>query len=388
MNTLNLHSLFHASINECFEDQISLKPGDRTELISARTTIRAQIRAEVTKRLKAAKVENAESISPKFITQGSYAYATLNAPARPPQQADLDDGVYVPLSYCEDTGSPRTVSRLLIEAIEAILSDLARRHGWQVDTKNPNCTRVVIAADKHVDVPIYSIPDDEFRKIAQDRFLLAKGLVSFSEFYLSEKLDDDWSAMPPRVRLAHKILGWLDSDPRPVKDWVETQVALKSEQLRRLMRYLKAWRDFQQWPVSDPKSILLMALADATLQRKVDARDDLALITVCSGIPDMLAAGRVEIPPLPGQDLSARLKEDGLKDELVRRIRQLHNLLRDCVQGRHTPEQVCRLLRDQFGPRFPNRPDRIRVESPEQTVRATAPRIIAPAPIVGRREAG
>lgn len=388
MNTLNLHGLFHASITECLEEQISLTSTDRTELLAARTAIRGHIRSEVTQRLKAAKVENAESISPKFITQGSYAYATLNAPARPPQQADLDDGVYVPLSYCEDTGSPKTVSRLLIEVIEAILSDLARRRGWAVDTTNPNCTRLIIARDKHVDVPIYSIPDDEFQRIAQDRFLLAKDSASFSEYYLSEKLDDDWSAMPPRVRLAHKVLGWLDSDPRPIKEWVETQVALKSEQLRRLMRYLKAWRDFQQWPASDPKSILLMALADATLERKIDGRDDLALLAVCSGIPDKLAAGAVEIPPIPGEDLSTRLKEDGLKDELIRRIRQLHDTLKRCVQGHHAPEEVCRLLREQFGPRFPNRPDRIRVETPEQTVRATAPRIIAPAPIVGRREAG
>lgn len=388
MNTLNLHWLFHASINECFEEQISLTSVDRTELLAARTTIRAHIRSEVTKRLKAAKVENAEKISPKFITQGSYAYGTLNAPARPPrQQADLDDGVYVPLSYCEDTGSPKTVSRLLLEIIESILSDLAEQRGWAIDSTNPNCTRLIIARDKHVDVPIYSIPDDEFRRIAQDRFLLAKDAVSFGEYYLSERLDDDWSLMPSRVRLAHKVLGWLDSDPRPIKDWVETQVALKSEQLRRLMRYLKAWRDFQQWPEGDPKSILLMALVDATLNRKVDGRDDLALIAVCSGIPDALT-GSVEIPALPGEDLAKRLNEDGLKDEFIRRVQHLHYTLKHCVQGRHSPEQVCRMLRDQFGSRFPDRPDRIRLESPEQTVHATAPRIIAPVPIVGRREAG
>ena len=62
--------------------------------------------------------------------------------------------------------------------------------------------------------------------------------------------------MPPRVRLAHKLLGWIDSDPRPIKEWIERQVLLKSDQLRRVIRYLKAWRDAQAWPKGDPKSLL------------------------------------------------------------------------------------------------------------------------------------
>lgn len=389
MNTLNLHALFHASIEDSLENHISITSADRVELLGARTAIRAHIRAQLSKRLKAARLdEDIENILPRFITQGSYAYKTINAPARRPQRADLDDGVYVPLSFCKESGSPKAVSRLLIEVIEAILVDLAKLRGWRVDNTNPNCTRLIVASDKHVDVPIYSIPDEEFQQIARDRFGLVKDAQSFNDYYMSDRLDDDWTLMPSRVRLAHKILGWLDSDPRPIKDWVETQVALKSEQLRRIMRYLKAWRDFQVWPASDPKSLLLMALADITLERKIDGRDDLALLTICAGIPKVLAAGPVEIAPLPGEDLSARLAKDALKDELMQRIRTLHELLDQCIQGRYSPEQACRLLRDQFGPRFPNRPERIRIEAPEQTVRATAPRIITPAPIVGRREAG
>ena len=388
MNTFNLHTLFHGTNTDAYEKRISLSTADREQLMAARTTIRREVRSQIAPRLRAAGVEKAEAIAPKFITQGSFAYRTVNAPAYPPrQQADLDDGLYVPLSFCEETGSPNLVSNLLIDTVEAILTGLAQRRGWSVDITNPNCTRVIIAHDKHVDMPIYSIPDGEFRRIAEARFSLAKSQVSFGEYFAGSDFDDIWEAMPARVRMAHKTKGWLDSDPRPIRDWVLTQVRLKSEQLRRLIRYVKAWRDHQNWPKSDPKSILLMALVDASLDRKIVGRDDLALIQVCSRIPALLR-GSVEIPAIPGEDLTKRLDEDGLRAELTQRIRDLHELLSACVKGRHTREEACRLLRVSFGLRFPNRPDRIRIEIPEAPVRARASRVVAATPFVGRQHSG
>jgi hypothetical protein len=58
------------------------------------------------------------------------------------------------------------------------------------------------------------------------------------------------------------------------------------------------------------------------------------------------------------------------------------------VGGRYTREEACRLLRQEFGSRFPQLPDRIREETPEEVVHAKEPRRIAAAPIVGRRIAG
>lgn len=390
MHSFNLHPLFNATITECYEERISLSSREKTDLMGARTTIRAHIRSQLPKLLAAARVdESRERIEPRFITQGSYAYGLINAPAHPPrQQADLDDGVYVPLSFCEDTGSPKAVSRLLIEFIEQLLIELASKMpGWSVKTNNPNCTRVIIAADKHVDVPVYSIPDAEFRKIAQYRYTLEKRAQAFDEYYRGADLDDVWEFMPERVRLAHKTSGWVDSDPRPIKDWIDRQALLKTDQLRRLIRYLKAWRDVQAWPQGDPKSILLMALVDATLERKIEGRDDLALIEVCRAIPARLQHA-VTIAPIPNEDLSKALDKDGIRDTFVQRIRGLHDVLAACVAGRHTREEVCRMLIRQFGTRFPKRPDRIREETPEAVVRAVEPRRIAAAPIVGRRVAG
>ena len=389
MHGMNLHPLFTAKIVDCFEEQIALSRAAKLDLLAARTVIRAHLRSELPKRLAAAHVDNPLARAAiRFITQGSYAYNLINAPARPPeQQADLDDGAYIPLTFCEDTGSPKAVSRLLIEASERSLTDLARKRGWSVDTKNPNCTRIIISVDKHVDVPLYSIPDEEFIKITEERHRLVKGQRAFDAYADSADMDDIWDVMPRRVRLAHKERGWVDSDPRPVRDWIEVQVKVKSEQLRRLIRYLKAWRDAQIWPAGDPKSLLIMALTNAGLEKMIEGRDDLALIAVCRTIPEQLT-GRVMIPALPGEDLAHPLITAGGAPLFISRISTLQSVLSESVRGRYPAPEVCRLLRQQFGPRFPDRPDRVGVETPEAVVHAVSPRRIPAAPIVGRRQAG
>jgi hypothetical protein len=389
MITHNLHSLFTSNHNDCFEEQISLTSTARAHLTDARKDLRDHLRADLPKRLAAQRLEeHAERVMPKFITQGSYAYRLLNAPARPPrQQADLDDGLYLPLSFCEDTGSPKAASKALIDLLETSIRMIASERHWHINTDNPNCTRIVIAPDQHIDVPLYSIPDHEFRAIVQKRHALAKSMLTLDSFAIADSLDDRWELMPPRVRLAHKLKGWLDSDPRPLKDWIERQVLLKTEQLRRVIRYLKAWRDAQSWPDGDPKSLLFMALADAALDRHISSRDDLALLQVCERIPVLLCRA-VSIPVIPEQDLTRALDEDEIRALFLQRIGNLQQTLSACISGRHAPSEACAMLRAQFGPRFPDRPDRIVAETPEATVHATAPRHISAAPMVGRRTSG
>ena len=39
-------------------------------------------------------------VEPRFFTQGSFSYKTINDPCWvPPQQMDLDDGCYLPLAF-------------------------------------------------------------------------------------------------------------------------------------------------------------------------------------------------------------------------------------------------------------------------------------------------
>jgi hypothetical protein len=82
------------------------------------------------------------------------------------------------------------------------------------------------------------------------------------------------ACLADKVLLAHRECNWMPSDPRPVKEWFLGEVEAKGEQFRRVVRYLKAFRDWR-WSSGGPASILLMAAA-APLFEKRDRRDDLA----------------------------------------------------------------------------------------------------------------
>lgn len=96
---LNLSTLFHTSVEDkdAFLDNLDLTEQDKAQLESARVDIRNCLREGIPAVLRAQGFEG-EVPCPRFFTQGSWSYKTLNAPAKAPQQADLDDGVYLPMT--------------------------------------------------------------------------------------------------------------------------------------------------------------------------------------------------------------------------------------------------------------------------------------------------
>src|SRR3546814_12440301 len=83
------------------------------------------------------------SIMPKFFTQGSFAYDLLVDPChKPPQQLDLDDGMYVRVDYLEN-GQPALVAKTLFALVEDALRPLCRARGWILDTSKLTCVREI-----------------------------------------------------------------------------------------------------------------------------------------------------------------------------------------------------------------------------------------------------
>src|SRR6266404_694658 len=105
---LNLHRLFfHDSADDCYLSQLTLVQVKRDMLREARRKTREALRDGIYKATKAASSEGA--ITPKFFTQGSWAYGTLNRATHvPPQQADVDDGCYLPISFMKGTKPRRS----------------------------------------------------------------------------------------------------------------------------------------------------------------------------------------------------------------------------------------------------------------------------------------
>lgn len=374
---LDLSTLLYTTVDErpCFLHAISLNAEEREDLLDARKLLRDGLRDCLRTEVQKVSEGVAENARPKFVTQGSFSYKTINSPCRAPQQADLDDGIYLPLSYVQGQGQPAEAADVLFNAVAKCALSVAASRGWTVHTDNPRCIRVVVAADKHIDIPLYSIPDDEFTRLVEARAANAMRGTTAS-FEDAEALD--WSEVSSdRVLLATRDEGWLPKDPRPIRDWVQEVVARRGEQLRRVMRYMKAWRDHQHWTLGDdPKSIMLMVAVERAFGEVQLRRDDLALLSTSREMADIVN-GSLPAPWDNSEDLTARLdRYPGLRADVVDRLRNLSTSLDFAINSAQTSRSACDKLREALGSRVPDRPDLILMAS------ATSAPII-PAPSAG-----
>lgn len=370
---LNISPLFYTTDNDCpcLLCEIDLTSEERNFINAAKTSIRTCLRSGIPKLLKDNNFEGAAPI-PKFYTQGSWAYKTINAPAHVKiQQADIDDGCYLPMSFATLTKRPSYASKLFFAAAEKALEPLCKENRWELNRDKDTCIRVYISKTAHIDIPLYAIPDDEYQTMSQ-HILEAHGYASFSAA-LEKHYNDSWTALPAdRVMLAHRTEDWILSDPRPVKKWFEDEVAAKGEQLRRVVRYLKAVRDWK-WPTKGPSSILLMAAAAPVFEEN-QKRDDLALLTVASSLPEALRQG-VSNPTNKDESLTDRLGEPGVS-EAIAIFTDFAEVLRGAIES-GSADQVCHWMREEFGPRFPHEPERVKLESIRERIMA-APAIEGP----------
>ena len=379
---LNLSPLFFTTVDDesCMHDELDLTPQQCAWIASARTEVRDCLRTGIPRVLKANGYMESV-LRPRFFTQGSWAYKTLNSPAQSPQQADVDDGCYLPMSFISQTKRPSTAATVFFAAAEEALKPLIEEKQWRLVTEKSTCIRIVIANYAHIDIPLYAIPDEDFVTLAKASMEIY-GYDSLTEAVnMAER--DAWIALPrDKVLLAHRECNWMSSDPRPVKEWFLGEVEAKGEQFRRVVRYLKAFRDWK-WPSGGPASILLMAAA-APLFEKRDRRDDLALLDVVAALPARLRAG-VSNPVDESESLTERLGEADV-EEAAKAFEEFEKVLRGATDAA-SPSQACIWMRREFGSRFPSEPDRVKVVSVAATIAAT-PAEAGPSEFVGRTKSG
>jgi hypothetical protein len=378
---LNLSALFFTTEDgqRALLDELDLEPAQKEFIASAKQEVRTCLRAGIPRIFREKGMPSAPQ--PRFFTQGSWAYKTLNAPAKKPQQADVDDGAYLPLSFIAQTKRPSVASSDFFAVAEKALEPLVKEKGWRLVTDKPTCVRIEISQFAHIDVPLYAIPDEEFTTLAKAA-TQTYGYLTLDEAIVKAERDA-WTALPAEsVLLANRECGWMESDPRPVKEWFLAEVQVRGEQLRRVVRYLKAFRDWQ-WSQGGPSSILLMAAATPLFEKR-DRRDDLALLDVVAKLPAALRDGVVN-PIDKSESLTERLGAE-MVEEAARSYESLEKNLRGAVDA-GSQAQACTWMVNQFGPRFPDRPDRVRVVSVAATIGVT-PAIAGPSELVGRTKAG
>lgn len=410
MKEQNLNSLFYTGDNQedTFLNNISLTISQKRTLLNARKIIRTYLSQNVPKELDA-KVKN-EGLNlnnfpkPRFFTQGSWAYQTLNSPAKPPlQQADLDDGMYLPLGAV-DQEPPSEVANLLLDTVEEQLTTLCKAYSsWTIDTSNHNCTRIILNSEMHIDVPLYVIPTEDFKSL-ETAESTGVGLLKYNNKIIFDSADlqiagiseslglesmnlyddgayvryfnevakedlDSWDKLESDKVLMATQSGWRSSDPRPIKDWVQRVVSIKSEQLRRVMRYVKAWRDHMHWPLNDPKSILLMVAAEKAFYMQIEERDDKALFAVINRMLEIVL-DKILLPTDVNEDLAERLDSPHqIRQEVYLKLKTFVGDFEKAYRSNATDATT--LLKLHLGDRIPSGPTAIKRVTLASAIAAT-----------------
>ncbi len=187
--------------------------------------------------------------------QGSYKFGTQIKPINIHEEYDVDVGAY----FCwADSGEVATPAAKQLKdwvqlAVAEYLDDCEHAKSVVVPPKE-RCSRLHFKKQFHIDVPAYH-------------------------------LDEDFD----RRKLATETKGWEDSDPKAIYAWFKEKVENpERDQLRRLIRYLKAWAAVTFGPNSNarPSSLLLTVLAtesfvsQAVAERSVDDEDAFCAVVI------------------------------------------------------------------------------------------------------------
>jgi len=182
-----------------YNKNIKLTPARKESLKKSRKELRKKIR-------KWFKENKPKELQPKFRGQGSFEMNTGVNPIpiddgneKSLLKYDLDDGVY----FIEKEGED---NKRAINTWHDWVFDSVENHTGEDSIRKTTCVRVVFSDGHHIDLPIYYKKNDT-------------------------------------IELAHKSKDWLESDPKEFVEWFNN---LKTPQLERIVRYLKAWKNYRE----------------------------------------------------------------------------------------------------------------------------------------------
>jgi hypothetical protein len=276
-----------------FDNEIKLTKPRKDKILTSRDVVREKIKKHFS--------ENLKINQPKFRTQGSF---TINTALNPidDNEVDIDDGVYLQHISDNDTWpTPKEAHQLIFDALKGHTQDGCENKS--------SCIRVIYQNFYHLDLPVYIMKNDCA--------------------YLAQT----------------KLNKWLHSDSKDFKDWFyEHRI---DEQAGRIVRYLKAWRDYRDFGFSSIE-LTILVVENFSFQ---DKRDDLALLRTLSNVNTVIQSRIIKKPVAPHENLW----DDLSWDEKNKRIGQLQSLFLDVQSTVDTTSEhrASLILREQFGERFP-----------------------------------
>lgn len=274
-----------------FNNELTITSSKKNDLMESKNHLREKIRNYFKK--------NHDGYTPQFFIQGSYKLKTLIRTKD--DTCDLDDGVYFKGNPDNVTGT--TLQRWVKEAVEGTTD--------AIPTHKKKCIRVDYKAGYNIDLPIMVF-------------------------------DENTDKHP---HLAVKNYDFQYDDPKEFVDYFKDN---KTEQMVRVIKYLKAWCDHKR---QDMPSGLAMTVLSLKYFQGND-RDDFALKHLLIAIERQLKISfRCKMPTTPKDDLF----EDYLE---VKRKNFMNNLSAFIADAKMAIDEAnhlksSRLWRKHLGDRFP-----------------------------------
>lgn len=310
----NLNKLFGL-----FNNDITLSSKKKDDLRKGRNALRDKIRN---------KFEEKNRTKPKFHGQGSFMMKTTINPINKDDEYDLDDGVYIQEYSDVDKDkwpSASTVHTWILDAVD--------EHTSNPPMNKNTCVRVIYAKNYHIDLPAYIVKDD----------------VAY---------------------LAHKSSGWIESDPKAFTKWFVGKVNEEGEQLRSLVKYLKAWKDYKS---VDLKGIEITILVGNNFY-PAENRDDLSLLgTVTNIINELEDNFECKKPVGQKEDLFDEASETK-KNSIMNSLKKLRDNLQESI-NKDDEEEASKIMMKCFGSRFP-KGEKKSTNSKSDYIKSPAPAIL------------
>lgn len=319
----NTHRLF-----QHFNGEIKLTDEKRTLLM----TVRDSLRKRMKRNYGLIPVNERTNLELNFQTQGSFIMDTIIRPLN--DDFDLDDGVYFQGGLSEhQRPKPQVFHNWVIRAID-------KDNEYENVKDKPSCVRVQYKQGFHIDIPIYYADNFDCPDLAETNhgWILSNPVEFIAWFEEKTKSGFQKAFIYESLKYAEPYSKWL------------TDIRKADCQLRRLVRYMKAWGDLHRNEM--PCGIIMTILVANNFA--VDERDDVAFRDTLISIRQYLQSNGCSCPrptsPV-GEDLFASTSQKD-KQYFLNALNSLIESANKAISAADEKE-ACKEWEKHFGHRFP-----------------------------------
>ena len=319
----NCHQLF-----QHYNNAIKLTDAKRETLIQVRDSLRKRMQTNYL----LIPISDRKQIEMYFQSQGSFVMDTIIKPDK--DDFDLDDGVYFQGALSEnERPKPQIFHDWVILAVD-------KDNDYEQVKDKPTCVRVQYKLGFHIDIPIYYASNFDSPDLAEtNKGWILSNPVEFIAWF-EEKTNSGFEKA-----FLYESLKYAE----PYEKWL-SDMRKKDCQLRRLVRYMKAWADLKRSEM--PCGIIMTILVANNFA--INDSDDIAMRDTLVNIKNYLLGNGFQCPrptsPI-GEDLFASTSE---KDKLY-----FMNALNGLILSANNAisalneKDACKEWEKHFGTRFP-----------------------------------